>query len=93
MAIAVLTVFTAAMFLAGIIWQGTNVNQGPDVLLLAAAGGGDRHPPVYALVAIGGAVHSRRFGGPVLDVAIAPLLAWSWWCWRSGRSSSASPRR
>ena len=26
-------------------------------------------------MAIGGAVHSRRFGGSILDIAIAPLLA------------------
>jgi len=74
-AIAVLTVFTAAMFLAGIIWQGTNVNQGLTYFSWLLQAGATGILPVYALVAIGGAVHSRRFGGSILDIAIAPLLA------------------
>jgi len=74
-AIGALAVFTVAVMLGGIIWQGTGVNDGLTYFSWLLQAGAAGILPVYALVAIGGAVHSHRHGGTIVDVAIAPGLA------------------
>src|SRR3954453_1933809 len=75
-AIAALAVMIAVVFLGGLIWQGKDLEGGLTFFswLLQAAPTGIL--PVYELVAIAGAVHSRRYGSKsVLDLYIAPVIA------------------
>lgn len=74
-AIGALAAFIAAMFLAGIIWQGTSLEEGLTYFSWLLQAGATGILPVYALVALGGAVHSRRHGGTLVDIAVAPVLA------------------
>jgi amino acid transporter len=74
-AIGVLAVFVAAMFAAGLIWQGSDIGGGLTFFSWLLQAGATGILPVYALVAIGGAVHSRRHGGTVIDKLVAPALA------------------
>jgi amino acid transporter len=74
-AIAALAAFVAAVFAGGLIWQGSGLNGGLTFFSWLLQAGATGILPVYALVAIGGALHSRRHGGTVIDMAIAPALA------------------
>ena len=74
-AIAALAVFVAAMFLAGLIWQGSGLEGGLTFFSWMLQAGATGILPVYGLVAIGGAVHARAHGGTVVDKVIAPALA------------------
>lgn len=74
-AVAALGVFIVAVFIGGLIWQGSDVTGGLTYFSWLLQVGATGILPVYALVALGGALHSRRHGASILDVAIAPLLA------------------
>jgi amino acid transporter len=74
-AIGALAVAIAAMFAGGLIWQGSGLNGGLTYFSWLLQAGATGLLPVYALVAIGGALHSRRHGGNIVDLAIAPILA------------------
>jgi amino acid transporter len=74
-AISWLALFVALMFAAGLIWQGSSLGGGATYFSWLLQAGATGILPVYALVAIAGAVHSYRHQGTVLDVVIAPLLA------------------
>jgi amino acid transporter len=74
-AIAALSLFVAAMFIAGLIWQGSGLEGGLTFFSWLLQAGATGILPVYGLVAIGGALHSRRHGGNLVDMAIAPVLA------------------
>jgi hypothetical protein len=63
------------VFAGGLIWQGSGLNGGLTFFSWLLQAGATGILPVYALVAIGGALHSRRHGGTVIDMAIAPALA------------------
>jgi amino acid transporter len=75
-AIAALAVMIAIIFVAGLIWQGKSLEGGLTYFSWLLQCGATGILPVYALVAIAGAVHSRRFGStnPV-DLFIAPAVA------------------
>jgi amino acid transporter len=74
-AIGALAVFTAAMFLAGLIWQGSSLEGGLTYFSWLLQAGATGILPVYAMVALGGALHSRRHGGGVIEMFIAPVVA------------------
>jgi amino acid transporter len=74
-AIAALAVITALVFVGGLAWQGKTLNDAVTFFSWLLQVGATGILPVYALVGIAGAVHSRRFGGTIVDLAIAPLLA------------------
>jgi amino acid transporter len=74
-AIAALAAFVAAMFAAGLIWKGSGLEGGLTFFSWMLQAGATGILPVYGLVAIGGALHSRRHGGTVIDKFIAPGLA------------------
>jgi amino acid transporter len=74
-AIGALAVITAAVFVAGLAWQGKTLNDAVTFFSWLLQVGATGILPVYALVGIAGALHSRRFGGTVIDMVIAPLLA------------------
>src|SRR5436190_1946050 len=73
--IVVLTIFVGAMFVAGLIWQGSGLEGGLTFFSWLLQAGATGILPVYGLVAIGGAVHAPRYGGTVVDKVIAPALA------------------
>ena len=74
-AIAALTACIAVMFAAGLIWKGSSLNGGATYFAWLLQGGATGILPVYALVAIAGAVHSYRQRAALVDVLIAPVLA------------------
>jgi amino acid transporter len=75
-AIGALAVLIAAVFLGGLIWQGSDINGGLTYFSWLLQAGATGILPVYALVAIAGAVHSRRHGSTsALDLFIAPVIA------------------
>jgi amino acid transporter len=74
-AIGVLTIFVVAMFVAGLIWQGSGLEGGLTFFSWLLQAGATGILPVYGLVAIGGALHAHRYGGTVVDKVIAPALA------------------
>jgi amino acid transporter len=74
-AIAALTVVTALVFVAGLIWKGHTLLGGLTYFSWLLQCGATGILPVYAAVGLAGAVHSARFGGTIVDKAIAPLLA------------------
>jgi amino acid transporter len=74
-AIGALAVFIAAVFAGGLIWKGSGLEGGLTFFSWMLQAGATGILPVYALVAIGGAVHSRRHGGTILDMAVAPAAA------------------
>jgi amino acid transporter len=74
-AIGALAVFTAAMFLAGLIWQGSSLEGGLTYFSWLLQAGATGILPVYAMVALGGAPHSPPHGGGVIEMFIAPVVA------------------
>lgn len=74
-AIAALSVFVCAMFAAGLIWKGSSLEGGLTFFSWLLQAGATGILPVYALVALGGALHAQKHGGTVVDRLIAPALA------------------
>jgi amino acid transporter len=74
-AIGALTVFVVVMFLAGLIWQGSSLTDGLTYFSWLLQAGATGILPVYAMVALGGALHSRRHGGSAIETFIAPAAA------------------
>jgi amino acid transporter len=75
-AIGALAVTVALVFIAGLIWQGKSLEGGLTYFSWLLQAGATGILPVYALVAIAGAVHSRRHGSTnVVDLFVAPALA------------------
>ena len=65
-----------ALFVAGLLWQGAHLVGGLTYFSWLLQAGATGILPVYVAVAIGGAVHSRRYGGSVLlDTLLAPAVA------------------
>src|SRR5919205_1204179 len=73
-AIAALAVITVIVFLIGLAWQGKSLNDAVTYFSWLLQTGATGILPVYALVGIAGFVHSRRFGGTLLDWVVAPVL-------------------
>jgi amino acid transporter len=74
-AIAALALITLALGVVGLAWQGKTLNDAVTYFSWLLQVGATGILPVYALVAIAGFLHSRRFGGTVIDWLIAPILA------------------
>jgi amino acid transporter len=74
-AIGALAVVTAAVFVAGLLWQGPKLLNGLTYFGWLLQCGATGILPVYAAVGLAGAVHSSRFGGTIVDRLVAPLLA------------------
>jgi amino acid transporter len=74
-AITALAAFVAIMFAAGLTWKGSSLDGGATYFSWLLQAGATGILPVYALVAIAGAVHSYRHQGSVIDIAVAPALA------------------
>ena len=74
-AIAALAVITVVVFVVGLAWQGKSLNDAVTYFSWLLQVGATGILPVYALVAIAGFVHARRFGGTVVDRFVAPILA------------------
>jgi amino acid transporter len=75
-AIAALAVMIAVVFIGGLIWKGSSLEGGLTLFSWLLQAGATGILVVYALVALGGAVHSRRHGSTsVIDRFIAPALA------------------
>jgi amino acid transporter len=74
-AIAALAAITAAVFVAGLLWQGRTLNGAVTFFSWLLQVGATGILPVYALVGIAGFVHARRHGGTIVDRLVAPLLA------------------
>jgi amino acid transporter len=75
-AIAALGVTIVAVYILGLIWQGSSLNGGVTFFSWLLTAGATGILVVYALVAIAGALHSRRHGSrSPIDLAVAPLLA------------------
>jgi amino acid transporter len=73
-AIGVLTAITLAVIFAGLAWQGRTINGAVNFFSWLLQVGATGILPVYALVGIAGFVHSRRHGGNLIDIFVAPLL-------------------
>jgi amino acid transporter len=75
-AIGALAALIAAVFVGGLIWQGSDINGGLTYFSWLLQAGATGILPVYALVAIAGAVHSRRLGSAnAVDLFLAPAVA------------------
>src|SRR5919109_1601050 len=74
-AIGVLALITLGMGVVGLAWQGKSLNDAVTYFSWLLQVGATGILPVYALVGIAGFVHSRRFGGTVVDWLVAPVLA------------------
>ena len=74
-AIAALMLTTAVIFGIGLLWQGPKLLDGVNYFSWLLQCGATGILPVYACVALAGAVHSHRFGGTVIDRFVAPLIA------------------
>ncbi|HET8536758.1 MAG TPA: hypothetical protein VFL73_06215, partial [Solirubrobacteraceae bacterium] len=69
-------VMTAVVFIGGLIWKDSSLEGGLTLFSWLLQGGAAGILVVYALVALAGAVHSRRHGSTsVVDLFIAPALA------------------
>jgi amino acid transporter len=73
-AISVLMAITVAVCLVGLAWQGRTINDAVTFFSWLLQVGATGILPVYALVGIAGFVHSRKFGGTVIDWLVAPIL-------------------
>jgi amino acid transporter len=73
-AIGVLTAITLAVIFAGLAWQGRTINGAVNFFSWLLQVGATGILPVYGLVGIAGFVHSRRHGGNLIDIFVAPLL-------------------
>ena len=75
-AIAALGVTMIAVFVLGLIWQGSSLDGGVTFFSWLLTAGATGILVVYALVAVAGALHSRRHGSrSLIDLAVAPVLA------------------
>src|SRR3954470_10140444 len=75
-AIAALAVMIAVVFIGGLIWKGSSLEGGLTLFSWLLQAGATGILLVYALVALAGALHSRRHGSAsVFDLFIAPALA------------------
>jgi amino acid transporter len=75
-AIGALAAMIAVVFAGGLIWQGSSLEGGLTFFSWLLQGGATGILVVYALVALAGALHSRRHGSTsVVDLWIAPALA------------------
>jgi amino acid transporter len=75
-AIAALAALIALVFAGGLIWQGKGIEAGLTYFSWLLQAGATGILVVYALVAIAGAIHSRRHGSTsALDLYIAPAVA------------------
>jgi amino acid transporter len=75
-AIGALAAMIAVVFAGGLIWQGSSLEGGLTFFSWLLQGGATGILVVYALVALAGALHSRRHGSAsVIDLWIAPALA------------------
>src|SRR3954454_3504206 len=75
-AIGELAAMIVVVFAGGLIWQGWSLEGGLTFFSWLLQGGATGILVVYALVALAGALHSRRHGSTsVVDLFIAPALA------------------
>src|SRR5205085_240438 len=75
-AIGALAAMIAVVFAGGLIWQGSSLEDGLTFFSWLLQAGATGILVVYALVALAGALHSRRHGSTsVVDLWIAPALA------------------
>ena len=75
-AIAALAALIAVVFAGGLLWQGTGIEAATTYFSWLLTMGATGILPVYGMVAIAGAVHSRRSGSTnPIDLVIAPVLA------------------
>jgi amino acid transporter len=74
-AIAVLGVFTAGVFVGGLAWQGSTLNDAVTFFSWLLQVGATGILPVYAAVGLAGAVFAARTGGNAVDRYLAPALA------------------
>jgi amino acid transporter len=75
-AIGALAAMMIIVFVAGLIWKGKSLEGGLTLFSWLLTAGATGILPVYACVAIAGAVHSRRHGSTSpIDLFIAPALA------------------
>ena len=74
-AIGALIAITLGVIVAGLAWQGSTINDAVTFFSWLLQVGATGILPVYALVGIAGFVHSRRHGGNVIDIWIAPTVA------------------
>jgi len=74
-AIAALAVITFVVGAIGLAWQGKTLVDAVTYFSWLLQVGATGILPVYALVGIAGFLHSRRFGGTIVDWLVAPLLA------------------
>ncbi|MFN2628373.1 MAG: APC family permease [Gaiellaceae bacterium] len=74
-AIGALAVITAGVFVAGLAWQGSSLNDAVTYFSWLLQVGATGILPVYAAVGIAGAVFASRIGGTAVDRYVAPLLA------------------
>jgi amino acid transporter len=73
-AIAALALITLVMGAIGLAWQGKSLFDAVTYFSWLLQVGATGILPVYALVGLAGFVHSRRFGGTVVDWLVAPVL-------------------
>jgi amino acid transporter len=73
-AIAALAVIALALGIVGLAWQGKTLNDAVTYFSWLLQVGATGILPVYALVGLAGFLHSRRFGGTVIDWLLAPVL-------------------
>jgi amino acid transporter len=74
-AIATVAGLTLVVLLAGLAWQGRTIGDAVTYFSWLLQVGATGILPVYALVGIAGFVHSRKHGGTVIDMLVAPVLA------------------
>jgi amino acid transporter len=74
-ALAALALTTLAIFGIGLLWQGPKLPDGVTYFSWLLQCGATGILPIYACVALAGAVHSHRFGGTAIDRFAAPLIA------------------
>ena len=66
---------TVVIFVVCLAWQGRTINGAVTFFSWLLQVGATGILPVYALVGIAGFVHSRKHGGTLIDIWLAPILA------------------
>jgi len=74
-AVSALMAVTVLVFVLGLAWQGRTINDAVTFFSWMLQVGATGILPVYALVGIAGFVHSRKYGGTIVDIFVAPVLA------------------
>jgi amino acid transporter len=74
-AVSALMAVTVLVFVLGLAWQGRTINDAVTFFSWLLQVGATGILPVYALVGIAGFVHSRKYGGTIVDIFVAPVLA------------------